>query len=132
MDGGYTIRTRKIITNKLLHRLQMVVDVIHPGLGTVPKEKIKERIAKTYKRKPENVVLFGFTTKIGGGSTTGFCLIYDNLDFLKKFEPRFRLVRKGLESAKTGSLKQRKELKNKKKKARGTAKAKVGAAGKKR
>ena len=75
---------------------------------------------------------FGFKTQFGGGKSTGFALIYDTMDFAKKFEPRYRLQRQGIVEAKTrGSRKQRKEKKNRTKKVRGTAKAKVGQAGKK-
>eukprot|EP00958_Prasinococcus_capsulatus_P028452 scaffold6758_cov350-Prasinococcus_capsulatus_cf.AAC.3 len=44
-------------------------------------------------KDPQNVVLFGFRTQFGGGKSTGFGLIYDNLDSLKKFEPKYRLIR---------------------------------------
>ncbi|XP_013791434.1 40S ribosomal protein S24-like isoform X3 [Limulus polyphemus] len=86
-----------------------------------------------YKTTPDVIFCFGFHTQFGGGKTTGFALIYDTLDYAKKFEPKYRLVRNGLaERVKTGR-KQRKERKNRMKKVRGTAKAKVGAAsGKKR
>ena len=131
MDGGYTLRTRKVMTNKLLHRLQMVIDVIHPNLGGVSCEKLKERLAKTYKAKPENVIVYGLKTVFGGSRSTGFALIYDNRDFVKKYEPKYRLRRLGMEPARTGSKKQRKELKNKRKKVRGTAKKSVGLGKKK-
>ena len=35
-------------------------------------------------------MLFGFKTQFGGMRSTGYCLIYDNLDLLKKYEPRHR------------------------------------------
>ncbi len=31
--------------------------------------------------------------QFGGGKSTGFGLIYDNLDSAKKFEPKYRLIR---------------------------------------
>ena len=37
--------------------------------------------------------VFGMRTQFGGGKTTGFGLIYDSLDFAKKFEPKYRLQR---------------------------------------
>jgi len=50
------IRARKFISNKLLSRKQMVkyfwfkiLDVIHPELANVSKEKLREIIAKKYK-----------------------------------------------------------------------------------
>merc|ERR1719474_655014 len=64
---------------------------------------------------------FGFKTQFGGGKSTGFALIYDTMDFAKKFEPKYRLLRQGVIEAKTrGSRKQRKEKKNRTKKVRGT------------
>lgn len=36
---------------------------------------------------------YGFKTAYGGGRSTGFALIYDSLDFAKKFEPKYRLQR---------------------------------------
>ena len=62
----------------------------------------------------------------------GFALIYDTLDFAKKFEPKYRLGRQGVITLPPkNSRKQAKEKKNRMKKVRGTKKAKVGAAGKK-
>lgn len=85
-----------------------------------------------YKTTPDLVFCFGFQTQFGGGKTTGFALIYDTLDHAKKFEPKHRLVRNGLITRQKTARKQRKERKNRMKKVRGTAKAKIGAgAGKK-
>jgi hypothetical protein len=41
------------------------------------------------------VQVFGFRTQYGGGKSTGFALIYDSHEALKKFEPHYRLVRIG-------------------------------------
>lgn len=73
-----------------------------------------------HKTDSKLVVLFGFRTKFGGGKSTGFCVIYDNEDALRKFEPKHRLVRLGLEDKKDRSRKAMKEAKNKGKKTRGT------------
>lgn len=80
---------------------------------------------------PDVVFAFGFRTNFGGGKSTGFALIYDTLDFAKKFEPKYRLQRHGLYEKKSQTRKQRKERKNRMKKVRGTGKSKVGAAAKK-
>ena len=109
----YLVRTRKVMTNKLLHRLQMVVDVIAPEQANIGKDLIRAELAKTYKVKGESIVLFGFRSAFGGGKCTGFALIYENSDFLKKNTPKYRLARMGLATKKTGSRKQIKELKNK-------------------
>ncbi|KAF9090355.1 ribosomal 40S subunit protein S24B, partial [Mortierella sp. AM989] len=76
----------------------------------------------------EVVFCFGFRTAFGGGKSTGFALIYDNLESAKKFEPKYRLVRHGLMEIKKASRKQRKERKNRSKKLRGTKKAKAAVA----
>ncbi|XP_071829773.1 small ribosomal subunit protein eS24-like [Apostichopus japonicus] len=126
-DAAVTIRTRKFMTNRLLYRRQMIVDVYHPGKATVAKTEIRERLGTMYKTTPDVIFCFGFKTQFGGGKTTGFALIYDTLDYAKKYEPKYRLARHGLYEVKKPSRKQRKERKNRQKKVRGTAKTKVGA-----
>ncbi len=85
-----------------------------------------------YKCTPDRVFAFGFKTNFGGGKSSGFALIYDTMDFAKKFEPKYRLSRQGvIERVKQAGRKQKKEKKNRMKKVRGTKKAKVGAAAKK-
>ena len=123
-----TVRTRKFMTNRLLQRRQMVVDVLHPNRASIPKTEIREKLAKMYKCTPDRIFAFGFKTNFGGGKSTGFALIYDTMDFAKKFEPKFRLVRQGvLEKVTKTSRKQKKERKNRMKKVRGIKKAKVGS-----
>ena len=85
-----TVRTRKYMTNRLLARRQMVVDVLHPNRPSVPKTEIREKLAKMYKCTPDRIFAFGFQTNFGGGKSTGFALIYDSMDLAKKFEPKFR------------------------------------------
>ncbi|KAA0194827.1 hypothetical protein HAZT_HAZT000152 [Hyalella azteca] len=126
-----TIRTRKFMTNRLLCRKQMVVDVLHPGRRVVAKTEIRDKLARMYKASKDTVFPFGFHTKFGGGRTTGFAVIYDSLGYAKRFEPKYRLVRAGLIEVKKVARKQRKERKNRMKKARGTAKAKLASATKK-
>merc|ERR1711962_391082 len=118
MADTATIRTRKFMTNRLLMRRQMIVDVLHSGKATVAKSDIREKLARMYKATADCIVCFGFRTAFGGGKTTGFALIYDSLDFLKQYEPKYRLARLGLF---------KKEDKHRTKKVRGTAKAKVGS-----
>lgn len=84
------------MTNRLLQRKQMVIDVLHPGKATVPKTEIREKLAKMYKTTPDVIFVFGFRTHFGGGKTTGFGMIYDSLDYAKKNEPKHRLARVGI------------------------------------
>ncbi len=112
-DKACTVRTRKFMTNRLLGRRQFIVDVLHPGRANVPKAEIREKLAKMYDaREADAVFVFGFRTQFGGGKSTGFGLIYDSVDVAKKFEPKYRLVRNGLQEAASKSRKQIKERKN--------------------
>uniref|UniRef100_G1QA41 Small ribosomal subunit protein eS24 n=1 Tax=Myotis lucifugus TaxID=59463 RepID=G1QA41_MYOLU len=127
MNDTGTIWTRKFMTNRLLQRKQIVIDVLHPGKATAPKTEIWKKQAKIYMTTPDAIFVFGFRTHFGGGKTIGFGMIYDSLDYEKKNDPKHRLVRHGLYE-KT-SRKQRKEHKNRRKKKVGrSAMAKVGAA----
>lgn len=103
----------------------MVVDVIHPDRPSLSKKDVREKIAQLYKTTPDLIFCFGFSTKFGGGKSSGFALIYDTLDYAKKFEPRHRLVRQGVLQPKKTARKQRKERKNRMKKVRGTKKSTV-------
>ncbi|KAL9250349.1 Small ribosomal subunit protein eS24y-like protein [Drosera capensis] len=51
-----------------------------------------------------------------GGKSTGFGLIYDSVDSAKKYEPKYRLFRDGLDTKVEKSRKQLKERKNRAKK----------------
>eukprot|EP00061_Rhincodon_typus_P001017 g13461.t1 len=62
LNDTVTIRTRKFMTSRLLHRKQMVVDVLHPGKPTAPKTEIREKLAKMYKTTPDIMFVFGFRT----------------------------------------------------------------------
>merc|ERR1712205_80905 len=99
--GTVTIRPRKFITNRLLERRQMVLDVQHPGLATPDKEMLKNMLAeflskaKGHKASPEATVIFGMKTCFGGGKSTCFALVYDSVDAAKEHEPKHRLIRAG-------------------------------------
>ncbi|VDD93953.1 unnamed protein product [Enterobius vermicularis] len=106
----------------------MVVDVLHPNRASVPKSEIRQRLAQMYKTNPDLVFAYGFRCHFGGGRSTGFALIYDTLDFAKKFEPKYRLLRQTGGKGEKPGRKQRKERKNRQKKVRGTKKTKIAAA----
>merc|ERR1712230_289165 len=127
--GTVTIRPRKLLTNRLLCRRQMILDVHHPGLATPDKEKLKEMIAeylskaKGHKADKGATVIFGMKTKFGGGRSSCFALVYDSVDAAKKYEPKHRLIRSGFQN-KPELVVGRKERKNREKKFRGTRKEK--------
>ncbi|RZC61769.1 hypothetical protein C5167_023520 [Papaver somniferum] len=110
-----------------------VIDVLHPGRANVSKTELKEKLAKMYEVKDQSsIFVFKFRTHFGGGKSTGFGLIYDTVDNAKKFEPKYRLVRNGLDTKIERSRKQIKERKNRAKKIRGVKKTKAGDAAKKK
>ena len=82
------VKLSKIKNNRLLNRIQMIVDVFHPNQPKLTKDQIKDYIRQKYKK--QHVSLFGVKKFFGGGRTQAFCLIYDNEDSLKKFEPKYR------------------------------------------
>ncbi|CAL9023727.1 unnamed protein product [Prunus brigantina] len=126
-----TIRTRKFMTNRLLSRKQFVIDVLHPGRPNVSKAELKEKLARLYEVKDTNAIfVFKFRTHFGGGKSTGFGLIYDSVENAKKYEPKYRLIRNGLDTKVEKSRKQLKERKNRSKKIRGVKKTKAGDAAK--
>jgi len=90
MAPSITVRTRKFMTNRLLQRKQMIVDIIHPNSATPKKTEVRESLAKNYKTTADCIIAFGFKTIFGGGKTSGFALIYDSVEAAKKVEPRFR------------------------------------------
>lgn len=70
-------------------------DVLHPNRANVSKDELRQKLAELYKANKDQVSCFGFRTQYGGGKSTGFALIYDSHEALKKFEPHYRLVRYG-------------------------------------
>lgn len=72
------------------------VDGHQPGPLAALQTELREKLAKMYDVKDLNCVfVFGMRTQFGGGKSSGFGLIYDNVEVAKKFEPKYRLVRVG-------------------------------------
>ena len=101
---------------------KIVIDVLHPGKATIPKPKILEKPAKMYKIIPDVVFVFGFRTHFGGSRTAGFEMICSSLNYMRKIEPKHRLVRHGLFEEKKTSRQHQKEHKNRLKKVGGATK----------
>jgi len=115
------------MTNRLLNRKQMVVDVIHPGRANVALSELKEQMAKEFNVNDDKTIfMFGFRTAFGGGKSTGFCLIYDSLNDALNIEPKYRLIRAGHKEGKVGTRKMKRELKNRRNKVRGKKKTAIG------
>jgi small subunit ribosomal protein S24e len=96
------------------------VDVSHPGKAATPKAEVQKLVAALMKADAGCVVVYSFKTAFGGGRSSGFGLVYDSEEALKKFEPKYRLVRRGLATKKTRTRKQWKDVKRKQKRTWGT------------
>jgi len=120
-DNAVTIRTKQFLRNPLLNRQQCTVEVLHPGLASVSKKDIREKLAKLYKvKETDSVVPYGFKVAFGGGRSSGFALIYDSVADAKALDKHARLTRLGVaEKITKKGRKGIKEAKNRGKKTRG-------------
>merc|ERR1711918_318491 len=101
-------------------RKQFVLDIIHPGSANVSKKDLAQKLASMYKVHDQGCIqLFGFKTHFGGGRSSGFGLIYENKDKMKKFEPKYRLKRAGFTVKKSAQGRRAKKDTNRMKKVRG-------------
>lgn len=98
-------------------------------MANVSKVLLKEKLAGIFKSKSECIAIFGLKSKFGGGRSTGFALIYDSLDMRKKYDQKVNLLRDGYLTKPKIGRKQKKEMKSRMNRARGTAKAKAANAG---
>ena len=90
-EPKFTMKLSKIKNNRVLDRIQMVVDVYYEPTLKITKENIKKKIASQFKK--QNVVIFGAKKSFGGGRTRCFAMVYDTEDSMKKYEPKRRLAR---------------------------------------
>ncbi|KAH0485707.1 MAG: hypothetical protein KVP17_000918 [Porospora cf. gigantea B] len=124
-----TVHVKRFMTNPLLQRKQFALDVLHPGQKGCSLQEVRDMVTKKYKvAEPNCVVIFGLRTKFGGGRTTGFGLIYDNLLCMKQFEKHYRLARMkvpNLTAPKRANRRAKKDVKTRRKKLRGAAKNKI-------
>ena len=94
-DSTLVFRLSKIKNNRLLDRIQMIVNVYHTSKTKVTKEIIRKKLIEKFKKN--HVSVFGVKKVYGGGRTKCFALIYDSDDAMKKYEPPSRLKRMELE-----------------------------------
>ena len=88
-------RFTKVKNNRLLNRVQMVVDVYHSSDANVTKEQIRQVLREKFK-KP-HVVLIHVKKLFGGGRTKGIALVYDNEESYKRIENQRRQDREDRE-----------------------------------
>ena len=69
-------------SNHTLAKGTMALEIgpIHPGMANVSKAAIMEDMAKKLKSSVDRMSVFGLKTKFGGGSSSGFALIYNSLE----------------------------------------------------
>lgn len=120
-----TIKPRRIRVNKLLSRRELVLDVFHQGKPNCSQKELRELISNKYHWDQKNIVLYGFRTAFGGNRSTGFCLAYDNQQYLVRNEPIHRLRRLGVVPKRNPKRKPLKQLKRKIKKTRAGERRKV-------
>jgi len=89
------VRFTKVKNNRLLNRVQMVVDCYHPASQKVTKDQIKEVLRQKFKKT--HVVLIQVKKLFGGGRTKGYALVYDNEESMKRIETVRRLDREARE-----------------------------------
>ncbi|KAL9646166.1 hypothetical protein ABK040_008043 [Willaertia magna] len=88
------IKIRKLVFNTLLDRKQLVIDILHPNQQNLSKKELKEKISIIYKVSDlETIFLSNCKSNFGGGKSTVFCKIYNNISNAMKMEPYFRLKR---------------------------------------
>ena len=67
--------------------------MIHPELAGVKKAEIKATIGKKFKASEDRIAVFGVRAKFGGGRSSGFVTVYDDLDARKKYDNKQNLAR---------------------------------------
>ena len=94
-EGQFILYIRKVVVNPLLGRRQCAVELIHPEMAGVTKAVIKTHLAKKFKcvGQEDRIAVFGLRAKFGGGRSSGFATIYDDVDTRKKYDTKSNCVR---------------------------------------
>lgn len=90
-EAKFVLYVRKMMVNPLMHRKQCQIEVIHPELGGVSKAQLVEKLAKQFKVKEDCISVYGLKAAFGGGRSSGFALIYNSSDLLKKYDSKKQL-----------------------------------------
>ena len=67
--------------------------MIHPEMAGVKKSSIKAEISKKFKASEDRIAVFGLKPKFGGGRSSGFVTVYDDVDARKKYDTKANLFR---------------------------------------
>lgn len=97
MADKFVLYVRKVLVNPLMARKQCQIEVVHPELGGVSKAQLVEKLAKQFKVKEDQVTVYGVKAAFGGCRSSGFALIYDSHDLLKKYDSKKQLRKVSLD-----------------------------------
>lgn len=86
--------------NPLLHRTELKFKVKFGKEKTPSRAEVRELIAKNTSSDVERVIIDHMRTSFGIHQVTGYCKIYENIDFAKRIEPDYILIRHGLKEKK--------------------------------
>ncbi|MEM0298897.1 MAG: 30S ribosomal protein S24e [Thermoplasmata archaeon] len=86
--------------NPLLHRMEIEFIVRHPKEKTPSRNEVRNLIGKNMGAEVERVIIDRMRTTFGKQLVKGYCKIYETVDFAKKIEPDFILIRHGLKEKK--------------------------------
>ncbi|MGC9176670.1 MAG: 30S ribosomal protein S24e [Thermoplasmata archaeon] len=86
--------------NPLLHRTEIKFRVKFQKEKTPSRAEVREMIAKNFSSKSENVIIDHMRTSFGLHLINGYSKIYENVDYAKRIEPDYILIRHGLKEKK--------------------------------
>ena len=67
--------------------------MIHPGSAGVKRTEIRDMLSKKFKASEDRIAIFGLKAKYGGGRSTAFATIYDDMDSRHKYDTKTNLYR---------------------------------------
>ncbi|MGC8565178.1 MAG: 30S ribosomal protein S24e [Thermoplasmata archaeon] len=86
--------------NPLLHRTEINFRIRFQRERTPSRADVRNMMAKNFSSELERVIIDHMRTSFGLHMVTGYCKIYENVDFAKRIEPDYILIRHGLKEKK--------------------------------
>jgi len=86
--------------NPLLHRTEINFRIRFQRERTPSRADVRNMMAKNFSSEQERVIIDHMRTSFGLHMVTGYCKIYENVDYAKKIEPDYILIRHGLKEKK--------------------------------
>ncbi len=79
--------------NPLLHRVEIRFVVSHPKGKTPSREDVRSLISANLNADKNRVILDHMHTPFGSNETNGYAKIYESVDYAKRVEPDYLLLR---------------------------------------